>query len=346
MAPTSARVQGAVKAGWPLALMILLDPDGFGVPGLRRIPMWTRLLALVTALARAISANRRRALLRLQLGDKRVLITGGASGLGLLLARRCVREGAHVVIWDVQPEACARAFDELRRAAPSSAQDVVATTIDVTDRQQVYAEIARIAREVGQLDIVVLNAGIVGGKLLTEASDVAMARTMDVNATSHFWLVKATLPAMLERNAGHIVSIASGAALGGVVGLSDYCASKAAAFTFAETLRMEVRAAGKSVAVTTICPYFIATGMFAGVRTRWSWLLPIYEPDYVAERILEAIKAKDTVVMLPPILHLVPILRGLLPVPAFDAVTDILGLSQSMDSFVGRGGLAQIGLRG
>ena len=82
--------------------------------------------------------------------------------------------------------------------------------------------------------------------------------------------MKAFLPAMVARNSGHIVSIASSAGLFGVTGLADYCASKFAAVGFDESLRFELEAMGKTgVHTTVVCPYYINTGMFDGVRTRY-----------------------------------------------------------------------------
>ena len=76
---------------------------------------------------------------------------------------------------------------------------------------------------------------------------------------------------MLEANSGHIVSIASSAGLFGVTGLADYCASKFAAVGFDESLRFELAAMGKTgVHTTVVCPYFINTGMFDGVQTRFA----------------------------------------------------------------------------
>ena len=81
--------------------------------------------------------------------------------------------------------------------------------------------------------------------------------------------VKSFLPAMISRNRGHIVTIASAAGLTGVNGMVDYCASKYAAVGFDESLRLELRALGKDGVHTTVaCPYFINTGMFDGVTTR------------------------------------------------------------------------------
>ena len=83
-----------------------------------------------------------------------------------------------------------------------------------------------------------------------------------------FQTTKAFLPAMLEKNHGHIVSIASCAGLGGVRGLCDYCSSKFGAVGFQESLHMELKAINTDINTTVVCPYYINTGMFDGVQTR------------------------------------------------------------------------------
>jgi all-trans-retinol dehydrogenase (NAD+) len=85
------------------------------------------------------------------------------------------------------------------------------------------------------------------------------------------------MPGMMERNHGHIVSIASSAGFIGVNGLADYCASKFGAVGFDESLRLELGMQGKTgVHTTVVCPYFISTGMFDGAKTRYSYYdLPI-----------------------------------------------------------------------
>jgi NAD(P)-dependent dehydrogenase (short-subunit alcohol dehydrogenase family) len=202
-----------VTVGWPLALMLVLDKDAYGVPLVRRIPLWVRIVALVAVITRGIKANRRRALLRRQLGGQRVLITGGASGLGLLLAHRCARAGACVVIFDLDHAACMRALDEIRRTATpprggkapaigKASANVVARAVDVTNRLQVYETMEALRREVGEMDVVVLNAGVVGGRPLLLSDDATMARTMDVNCTSHLWLLKVGISAQLQRGVG------------------------------------------------------------------------------------------------------------------------------------------------
>ena len=91
---------------------------------------------------------------------------------------------------------------------------------------------------------------------------------MTVNAESHIWIVRELLPAMLERNSGHVVSISSIAGVGGLPYGTDYCASKFAAYGFQEALRNEMKYLKKDIKCTTICPYFINTGMFHGATSK------------------------------------------------------------------------------
>lgn len=141
------------------------------------------------------------------------------------------------------------------------------------------------------------NAGLVQGKTALEMSEVEANKTMVVNAESHFWTVKEFLPSMVQRNSGHVVSIASMAGKVGQVGLSDYCASKFAAYGFNECLRLEMKAMGKRIPCTTICPSYINTGMFAGIQC--PPLLPLLNQLTVADRIVQAILQEENVVCIP-----------------------------------------------
>lgn len=98
---------------------------------------------------------------------------------------------------------------------------------------------------------------------------------MNINTTAHFWTVREFLPEMIKKNHGHVVTIASIAGWIGVRGLADYCASKFGAVGFDESLRFELRALKSNVKTTCICPYFINTGMFDGVKSKFPLLFPI-----------------------------------------------------------------------
>ncbi len=134
------------------------------------------------------------------------------------------------------------------------------------------------------------NAGIVNGKKLLANEDYKMIeKTIAVNTTSHHYTVKEFLPEMMRKNEGHIVSIASMAGHFGVNGLVDYCASKFGAVGFNESLRLELRSSRSKVKTTCICPFYINTGMFDGVKSKFPILLPILEESYAARRIVNAV---------------------------------------------------------
>jgi all-trans-retinol dehydrogenase (NAD+) len=133
------------------------------------------------------------------------------------------------------------------------------------------------------------------------------------------------------------VTVASAAGLVGVARQTDYSASKHAAVGFAESLRSEMRRSAPGVRSTIICPFYVDTGMFEGVRTRIPILLPILRPEDVARRIADAIERNRTLVVLPPIIRLLPVLRAL-PPSVFDRVMDLFGVNASMDHFVGHDG--------
>lgn len=127
---------------------------------------------------------------------------------------------------------------------------------------------------IGPVDILVNNAGVVPGSPFFDTPDEKILKTMQVNVHANFWTVKAFLPGMIARGRGHLVTISSAAGIIGVMGLADYSAGKFAVFGFHEALRMELRRLKSAVATTVVCPFFIDTGMFAGVRTRFLRLLP------------------------------------------------------------------------
>jgi len=204
-------------------------------------------------------------------------------------------------------------------------------------REQVYEVANKVKKEVGKVDILVNNAGIVSGKTLLEVSDESAQRTMDVNTLAHFWTVKAFLPDMIKSNDGHLVTIASAASISGVHGLADYCASKWAAYGFNESLRMEMKKQKHfGIHTTCICPYYINTGMFDGVKSKIPWLLPILDEKWVANKIINAIRENEEVIYLPRIVFLSMLIRAIFPVFIYDYLSDLLGVNDTMDDFKGR----------
>jgi len=262
-----------------------------------------------------------------------VLITGAGSGLGRLLAIEFGKLGAHLVLWDINQAGNV----ETARLVTKLCAKVHSYTVDLSQRSAVQSTAERVKAEIGHPTILVNNAGIVTGKKFDECSDALIEKTMAVNTHALFWVTKAFLSHILNNDHGHIITIASMAGKTGTAGLVDYCASKFGAVGFAESLLAEVHALGKDgVHVTTICPYYIDTGMFEGVETYAPRLLPILEPSYVIDQIMEAILTNKEELILPRFCYWVVFAKSFLPTKAYLLVSDYFGVSKTMDHFVGR----------
>lgn len=263
-----------------------------------------------------------------------VVITGGASGLGRLTALRLAKLGAKVILWDVQEDGLKRVAEEIKAAGGA----VYTYPVDLRSRDDIYKTAEKTKADVGKVDILINNAGIVSGKCILDPNfdDEAAARVLKINTEAHFWTTRAFVPEMVSSNKGHVVTIASAAGISGVAGLSDYCASKFGAFGFDESLRLEFKKKKLSGCHTTcVCPFYIDTGMFDGAKSKW-FFLPILKQDYVADEIVRGILERRNYVILPKLVYLTFIARILFPTWFTDKLGEFLGLSNSMDDFVGR----------
>lgn len=257
----------------------------------------------------------------------RVLITGAGSGIGRRMALEAASRGAEVVIWDLHGAAAEATAVQVRDMGGTA----TAAVVDVTDA----AAVARAADAAGPVDVLINNAGVVTGARLLEATEQQIRRTFEVNTLALYWTTRAFLPGMIERGRGRVVTIASAAGLVGVARQTDYAASKWAAIGFTESLRAELRRDGLPVSTLYVAPYYIDTGMFEGVTTKFPLLLPILQEREVARRVIQAVESGAQRLIMPPFAAVVPVLR-VLPVVAMDAVTDFFGINQTMDDFTGR----------
>jgi all-trans-retinol dehydrogenase (NAD+) len=264
-----------------------------------------------------------------RLDGSTMLITGAARGVGRQLAVQAAQRGARIVAWDLDEPGLEALATELGDGL------LARSIVDVTDIESVAAGVEALAGGADTVDVVVNNAGVVSGARLVDLEPEQIERTFAVNVLALYWVTKAFLPSMMQRDHGHVVTMASAAGLVGVAKQTDYAASKHAAVGFMESLRAELRRDGVHVGTTTVCPYYIDTGMFQGAKSKLPWLLPIlHEPD-VAAKILNAVERNKPMLHLPPIVATLPVNRGL-PVRAFDRIMDLLGVNRSMDEFVGR----------
>lgn len=262
-----------------------------------------------------------------------VLITGAGSGIGRLMAQEFAALGTVLVLWDINQEGMKETAKLVRQ---NGASRVHYYLCDCSVKNEVYRVADQVKREVGDVSILVNNAGIVTGKKFMDAPDSLIEKTMEVNTMAHFWTYKAFLPAMIANNHGHLVSIASTAGLIGVSGLADYCASKFAAVGFAESVGLELLATGKDgVKTTIVCPYFISTGMFDGCQTKWPRLMPILNPEYVAKKIIHAVLTDQVHLLLPRSMYLMAALKNILPTKQGVLMGHYMGAFNLMDKFKG-----------
>jgi all-trans-retinol dehydrogenase (NAD+) len=263
-----------------------------------------------------------------QLSGSLALVTGAASGIGRGLCLALAEKGARVVGVD-------RDQAGLETLAKEIGAPFTPRLCDLTDVAAIEALAVDVLKDCGSVDILINNAGVVGGKYLEQSDPESIERSFRVNALAPIHLSRVFLPQMLARDQGHIVTISSAAGIVGTARLVDYSASKWAAMGFDEALRLELRHRGSHIRTTVVCPYYVNTGMFDGVQTRWRWLLPILKPEAVIRRTLRAIERNRSRLVMPWLVYAAWPAR-LLPVVVFDTLMGWLGITRSMDHFRGR----------
>ena len=210
-----------------------------------------------------------------------------------------------------------------------------AYTVDITNRHKIYTAAKEVKHEVGVVEILINNAGIVSGTSLLDTTDEKIIRTFDVNVLAHFWMIKAFMPEMILNKKGHIVTIASLGGHSGTNKLVDYCSSKFAAVGLDEALKVELNMQGHDsyIKTTVVCPYYINTGMFAGVQSK---IIPILEPDFVAESAVQGIITNKPQVIVPWWCNFLICLKTVLPHKGAFYISQTFGFNCSMDQFKGR----------
>lgn len=257
-----------------------------------------------------------------------VLVTGAARGMGRLYAQLAVAENAKaVVLWDSDEALLATVAEELGDTAHPF-------VVDLADETAIVAAAARVMAEIGDPDVLINNAGIVRGKPFVEHDHTDISLTLAVNTAAPMHVTREFLPGMLAGPGPcRIVNIASAAGLLSNPRMSVYSASKWAVVGWSDSLRLELR--GTNVRVSTICPSYITTGMFAGAKG--PRLTPIMQPDVVVARVWKAMKRGTPMLLLPAMVGVSKVFRGVLPLPAWDFIAGrVFRVYNSMDDFTGR----------
>jgi len=187
----------------------------------------------------------------LGIGGRVALITGGSGDIGRAIARRFLSLGAHVALGDLHP-------DERLGEEFAAEGRVLAVQLDVTNRQSAEAAVRRAVEHYGKLDVLVNNAGIADRHHISEMTDEAWDRVLDVNLRGAFLMTRAALAHMMPRREGWIVNVASVSAKSGATD-ANYVASKAGLIGFTKAVARDVASYG--IYVNAVAPGLVDTAM-------------------------------------------------------------------------------------
>src|SRR5882762_8999283 len=206
--------------------------------------------------------------------DKVIVITGGARGIGFATATALHNLGAKVAIGDVDEA-------KLKESATELGLDVYGK-LDVTDPESFATFLDEVERQLGPLDVLINNAGIMPAGKVIDESDKVTRRILDINTYGVILGSKLAAQRMVPRRRGHIINIASLAGETPTSGLATYCASKYAVLGFTDSARIEYRATG--VHFSSVLPTFTNTELVAG--TSGAKLLKNAEPEDITDAIV------------------------------------------------------------
>lgn len=231
---------------------------------------------------------------------KLVVITGAGQGFGKEVALQFASKGASVALLDINIKGVQEVGQEIRDLYPKS--KTLALRCDVTDLDDVTRVFGVIRENLGSVDILINNAGIVSCKPFLELNPKAIERTFQVNSIAHFWTTRNVLPDMMSRGSGHIVAVSSSAGLTGTANLTDYCASKFATIGFMKSLELELYSKGSTysdIQLTTVCPLAMSTGMFHAPKSRFPIIFGTLDPKEAALKTVHGILTNERLVCVP-----------------------------------------------
>ncbi|CAH2218554.1 jg13564, partial [Pararge aegeria aegeria] len=234
--------------------------------------------------------------------DDVVLITGTGHGIGREMALRFARLGAILVCVDIN----AASNDETARMIRQEKGRAHTYQCDVTDRTAVMQLKEKVCREVGDVAILVNNAGIMPCKPILDQTENEIRLMNNININANIWMIQAFLPNMIARNYGHIVAMSSMAGLMGLRNLVPYCGSKFAVRGIMESLAVELRDDPRGltgIKFTTIYPYIVDTGLCQKPRIRFQQLMKVLGAGEAADMIVDAVRKEIIEMTLPPELH-------------------------------------------
>jgi NAD(P)-dependent dehydrogenase (short-subunit alcohol dehydrogenase family) len=222
----------------------------------------------------------------MQLADRIVVITGGASGIGAAMAERFHQEGAqHIVVADLDGEGAQKVAERIGGSSRA---------VDVADEAEIKALIEETENNIGPIDLFCSNAGIGIGRGLDEPTEV-WQQIWEVNTMAHVFAAKHLVPRMKARGGGYLLNTASAAGLLSQIGSVTYAVTKHAAVALAEWIAITHGRDG--IRVSVLCPQAVRTAMTAG-GAGVAGVDGMLEPEQVAECVVEAL-AEERFLVLP-----------------------------------------------
>ena len=267
---------------------------------------------------------------KMKIKGNTVLVTGGCSGIGKIMARLCLEKGARqVIIWDINDKAVDSTVREL-----SAIGRISGFRADIADPASVDTAFAATKAVCGDVDILINNAGIItNNRTFAEQTDIDIIRTIDINTKGAMFVTLRYIRDMKARRYGHICNITSSAGMLALPKMALYTSSKWAAIGWSESLRIELSREKSPVRVTTVAPYFINTGMFDGIHS----FFKIQDPEKVARKAIKAVEKNKLYKGIPFTEHFIRLMQGIFPQSIFDFIFgDVCGLYTVMDHFTGR----------
>jgi NAD(P)-dependent dehydrogenase (short-subunit alcohol dehydrogenase family) len=225
----------------------------------------------------------------LPIAGRVVAITGGARGLGLATAKALAERGARIAIGDLDGD-LAQAEAAVLPGGPHAGWQ-----LDVTEPDRFAAFLDDVERELGPLDVLINNAGIMPVAPFTQEDPATTRRQVEINLLALLSGTRLALDRMLPRGRGHVVNVASAAGRVAVPGEAVYTATKHAVVGFDEALRVELR--GTGVEVTTVMPSLAATELASGMNP--PRFVPMVKPEHVAAAIARALEKPRLEVYVP-----------------------------------------------
>jgi NADP-dependent 3-hydroxy acid dehydrogenase YdfG len=247
------------------------------------------------------------------LAGKVVAITGGARGIGRATAAALITQGARVAIGDIDS-------DLVRQTAQELGGGTVGLDLDVTDRGSFDRFLEDVEQQVGPLDVLINNAGIMPIGPFVDETDPTMDRMIDINLKGVIYGSKLALERFLPRNRGHLVNVASVAGKAGFPGGATYCATKHAVVGLSEAIRAEVRPT--EIDVSIVMPVVVNTELGSGLRK--SRGVKVVEPEDVAGAVVEALHTGRVDVFVPKSVQGLFRFMYVIPRPMADFISKLL----------------------